>query len=107
MQSTAIGEHFVREGRSVIKKMLATRRQCQQLANGWRGQLRFQLTHGIADSRRHPMQLLRRGAEAATARHRIHHLTPAGEHFVREGRSVIKKMLATRRQCQQLANGWR
>ncbi|RPD98361.1 LysR family transcriptional regulator [Candidatus Pantoea deserta] len=36
---TAAGEHFVREGREVIKKMLATRRQCQQLANGWRGQL--------------------------------------------------------------------
>ncbi|MEZ3498801.1 DNA-binding transcriptional activator PunR [Pantoea sp. KPR_PJ] len=36
---TAAGEHFVREGRDVIKKMLATRRQCQQLANGWRGQL--------------------------------------------------------------------
>ena len=36
---TAAGEHFVREGRTVIKKMLATRRQCQQLANGWRGQL--------------------------------------------------------------------
>ena len=39
--------------------------------------------------------------------HREVVLTPAGEHFVREGRSVIKKMLATRRQCQQLANGWR
>ena len=36
---TAAGEHFVHEGREVIKKMLATRRQCQQLANGWRGQL--------------------------------------------------------------------
>lgn len=36
---TAAGRHFVREGRSVIKKMHATRRQCQQLANGWRGQL--------------------------------------------------------------------
>ncbi len=36
---TAAGEHFVREGRSVIKKMLATRCQCQQLANGWSGQL--------------------------------------------------------------------
>lgn len=36
---TAAGEHFVVEGRSVIKKMLATRRQCQQVANGWRGQL--------------------------------------------------------------------
>lgn len=39
--------------------------------------------------------------------HREVVMTPAGEHFVREGRSVIKKMLATRRQCQQLANGWR
>ncbi|MBS0879298.1 LysR family transcriptional regulator [Pantoea sp. JGM49] len=39
--------------------------------------------------------------------HREVVLTPAGEHFVREGRFVIKKMLATRRQCQQLANGWR
>ncbi|MGG6175888.1 DNA-binding transcriptional activator PunR [Pantoea allii] len=39
--------------------------------------------------------------------HREVVLTPAGEHFVREGRSVIKKMDATRRQCQQLANGWR
>ena len=39
--------------------------------------------------------------------HREVVLTPAGEHFVREGRSVIKKMLATRQQCQQLANGWR
>lgn len=39
--------------------------------------------------------------------HREVILTPAGEHFVREGRAVIKKMLATRRQCQQLANGWR
>lgn len=36
---TAAGAHFVVEGRSVIKKMLATRRQCQQVANGWRGQL--------------------------------------------------------------------
>lgn len=36
---TAAGEHFVREGRGVIKKMQETRRQCQQLANGWRGEL--------------------------------------------------------------------
>ena len=42
-----------------------------------------------------------------TRHHREVSLTPAGAHFVREGRSVIKKMLATRRQCQQLANGWR
>jgi len=36
---TEAGELFIREGRAVIKKMLATRRQCQQVANGWRGQL--------------------------------------------------------------------
>ena len=36
---TAAGEHFVREGRGIIKKMQETRRQCQQLANGWRGEL--------------------------------------------------------------------
>ncbi|MFS2223635.1 DNA-binding transcriptional activator PunR [Pantoea sp. B65] len=36
---TAAGKVFIQEGRAVIKKMLATRRQCQQVANGWRGQL--------------------------------------------------------------------
>lgn len=36
---TAAGEVFIAQGRAVIKKMLATRRQCQQVANGWRGQL--------------------------------------------------------------------
>lgn len=36
---TAAGKVFIQEGRFVIKKMLATRRQCQQVANGWRGQL--------------------------------------------------------------------
>ncbi|TCV96755.1 DNA-binding transcriptional activator PunR [Biostraticola tofi] len=36
---TEAGKVFIREGRTVIKKMLATRRQCQQVANGWRGQL--------------------------------------------------------------------
>ncbi len=36
---TAAGKVFIQEGRGVIKKMLATRRQCQQVANGWRGQL--------------------------------------------------------------------
>ncbi|MEM6049761.1 DNA-binding transcriptional activator PunR [Erwinia sp. P7711] len=40
-------------------------------------------------------------------RHRDVVLTEAGRVFVQEGRSVIKKMLATRRQCQQVANGWR
>lgn len=40
-------------------------------------------------------------------RHRDVVLTDAGALFIREGRTVIKKMLATRRQCQQVANGWR
>lgn len=40
-------------------------------------------------------------------RHRDVELTPAGVVFVQEARSVIKKMLDTRRQCQQVANGWR
>lgn len=40
-------------------------------------------------------------------RHRDVVLTDAGRVFIQEGRSVIKKMLATRRQCQQVANGWR
>ncbi|WNN46279.1 MULTISPECIES: DNA-binding transcriptional activator PunR [Winslowiella] len=40
-------------------------------------------------------------------RHRDVVLTDAGKVFIQEGRTVIKKMLATRRQCQQVANGWR
>ncbi|WP_158782940.1 DNA-binding transcriptional activator PunR [Pantoea sp. BAV 3049] len=40
-------------------------------------------------------------------RHRDVVLTDAGRLFSQEGRSVIKKMLSTRRQCQQVANGWR
>ncbi|WP_241572464.1 DNA-binding transcriptional activator PunR [Rosenbergiella nectarea] len=40
-------------------------------------------------------------------RHRDVILTPSGEHFLTEARSVIKKMNGTRQQCQQLANGWR
>lgn len=48
---TAAGEHFVREGRAVIKKMLATRRQCQQLANGWRGQLRIAIDRIVKPAR--------------------------------------------------------
>jgi len=40
-------------------------------------------------------------------RHRDVVLTDAGRVFIQEGRGVIKKMLATRRQCQQVANGWR
>ena len=40
-------------------------------------------------------------------RHRDVDLTPAGAWFLKEGRSVIKKMMVTRQQCQQIANGWR
>ena len=40
-------------------------------------------------------------------RHRDVVLTPAGAWFLKEGRSVIKKMIITRQQCQQIANGWR
>jgi len=40
-------------------------------------------------------------------RHRDVVLTEAGRVFSEEGRIVIKKMLATRRRCQQVANGWR
>ncbi|MGE9552157.1 DNA-binding transcriptional activator PunR [Erwinia amylovora] len=40
-------------------------------------------------------------------RHRDVMLTDAGRLFIQQGRSVIKKMLVTRRQCQQVANGWR
>ncbi|WP_436877458.1 DNA-binding transcriptional activator PunR [Siccibacter turicensis] len=40
-------------------------------------------------------------------RHRDVALTPAGAWFLKEGRSVIKKMMVTRQQCQQIANGWR
>jgi len=40
-------------------------------------------------------------------RHRDVVLTEAGRVFNEEGRFVIKKMLATRRRCQQVANGWR
>ena len=40
-------------------------------------------------------------------RHRDVELTDAGRVFIEEGRAVIKKMLATRTRCQQVANGWR
>lgn len=40
-------------------------------------------------------------------RHRDVELTPAGVWFLKEGRSVIKKMSDTRQRCQQIANGWR
>ncbi|WP_380180548.1 DNA-binding transcriptional activator PunR [Kalamiella sp. sgz302252] len=48
---TAAGEHFIQEGRAVIKKMLVTRRQCQQVANGWRGQLNIAVDRIVKASR--------------------------------------------------------
>ncbi|HHB7144420.1 TPA: DNA-binding transcriptional activator PunR [Klebsiella pneumoniae] len=39
VELTPAGVWFLQEGRSVIKKMQITRQQCQQIANGWRGQL--------------------------------------------------------------------
>lgn len=39
IELTAAGVFFLQEGRFVIKKMMATRQQCQQIANGWRGEL--------------------------------------------------------------------
>ena len=40
-------------------------------------------------------------------RHRDVELTEAGAFFVDEARTIIKKMNSPRRQCQQVANGWR
>jgi len=40
-------------------------------------------------------------------RHRDVELTAAGVYFLKEGRFVVKKMMVTRQQCQQIANGWR
>ena len=39
-------------------------------------------------------------------RHRDVELTPAGRLFIDEARGVMKKILSTRRLCQQVANGW-
>ena len=39
VELTPAGVWFLKEGRAVIKKMQITRQQCQQIANGWRGQL--------------------------------------------------------------------
>ncbi len=40
-------------------------------------------------------------------RHRDVELTDAGKIFIKEARSVIKKMNDTRHMCQQVSNGWR
>ncbi|GAA3892305.1 MULTISPECIES: DNA-binding transcriptional activator PunR [Gibbsiella] len=43
VELTPAGALFVQEARVVIKNMLDTRRRCQQVANGWRGQLKIAL----------------------------------------------------------------
>ncbi len=48
---TDAGRVFSEEGRIVIKKMLATRRRCQQVANGWRGQLNIAVDRIVRPSR--------------------------------------------------------
>lgn len=48
---TDAGRVFSEEARSVIKKMLATRRRCQQVANGWRGQLNIAVDCMVRPSR--------------------------------------------------------
>nr|CBX80559.1 Uncharacterized HTH-type transcriptional regulator ydhB [Erwinia amylovora ATCC BAA-2158] len=48
---TDAGRVFNEEGRIVIKKMLATRRRCQQVANGWRGQLNIAVDRIVRPSR--------------------------------------------------------
>ncbi len=47
------------------------------------------------------------GVSLFERRHRDVELTPAGSWFLKEGRTVIKKMQITRQQCQQIAHGWR
>lgn len=51
VELTVAGEHFVQEVRGLLKMMAATRQQCQQLANGWRGQLAIAID-GIVKSAR-------------------------------------------------------
>jgi hypothetical protein len=45
------------------------------------GQPLFQLTHGIADRRRHAVQLLRRRAEAAVTGDSINHFREYSDHI--------------------------
>lgn len=52
---TPAGSWFLQEGRSVIKKMQVTRQQCQQIANGWRGQLAIAVDNIVRPERTRQM----------------------------------------------------
>ena len=52
---TEAGALFVREARAVSRTMLATRRQCQQVANGWRGQLNIAVDNIVKPQRSRQM----------------------------------------------------
>ncbi len=52
---TAAGAWFLKEGRSVVKKMQITRQQCQQIANGWRGQLAIAVDNIVRPERTRQM----------------------------------------------------
>jgi DNA-binding transcriptional LysR family regulator len=51
VELTEAGAFFLREGREVIKKMLSTRQRCQQIANGWRGQLSIAVDNIVKPAR--------------------------------------------------------
>ncbi|WP_336220476.1 DNA-binding transcriptional activator PunR [Citrobacter amalonaticus] len=52
---TPAGAWFLQEGRSVIKKMQVTRQQCQQIANGWRGELSIAVDNIVRPERTRQM----------------------------------------------------
>lgn len=51
VELTEAGAVFVAEAREVIKKMNAARRQCQQVVNGWRGQLNIAVDNIVKPER--------------------------------------------------------
>jgi hypothetical protein len=55
VELTPAGVWFLQEGRSVIKKMQITRQQCQQIANGWRGQLSIAVDNIVKPARMRQM----------------------------------------------------
>lgn len=55
VELTAAGAWFLKEGRSVVKKMQITRQQCQQIANGWRGQLAIAVDNIVRPERTRQM----------------------------------------------------
>jgi DNA-binding transcriptional LysR family regulator len=55
VELTCRGADIFKEGRSVIKKMQITRQQCQQIANGWRGQLAIAVDNIVRPDRTRQM----------------------------------------------------